>query len=448
MAEVLALIEAPDPDPAVEVALVDLRGRLRQLIELGMGELPLERRASTLSGSELRRLRLARSVAQELSGVLYLLDEPTAGLHPELVPAVIALIDGMIARGNAVVAVSHREALVRHADRILELGPGAGEGGGVLVFLGPVEELATLESPTGRWLAGLLGAPELAPAGPQEPIMPALLVPSGTLLPLPVIVGGLTAVTGPPGAGSSRLVTALERAVSERQVDMPGIDRVLRVEPVRVGSARSLVATFVGLWDVLRELLASTTEASIRGLTASHFSLATPGGRCEGCKGVGEVKIDLGLLPPVWLPCEICDGRRFQEDVLDIRWKGRSAADLLELPVSEAHRLLAGHPRLERPLRALVEVGLGYLPLGQPTRDLSGGEGARLRLARELARTAQGVQGALLLLDGPTDGLHPADSLEVIELLSRLSRSGAAVVVASHDPVLHRAADRVLSLPG
>lgn len=444
------LLEPTDADPAVELALVDVRTRLDRLCGLGLGALPLARRAVTLSGGEGQRLRLARAVGQDLTGVLYLLDEPTAGLAPALVPAVIDLIRTLCDRGSAVIAVSHRRAVVQAADRVIELGPGGGIDGGSLLFDGTPHALTAAETPTGRWLANALPPPEIGEDPTGHVHIRGLRVPGGATRDLVLSAGGVTVLTGPPSAGSSATLRVLGDLLHpESGVTVSpsqAIDRVLRVEPVRTSSSRSLVATFVGLWDVLRELLSSTTEASIRGLTASHFSLATPGGRCEACRGVGEIKVDLGLLPPAWVSCEVCDGRRFQEDLLDITWKGRSAAALLDLPAVEALPLLAGHPRLARQLRALVDVGLGYVPLGQTTRSLSGGEGARLRLAKEIARSARGVDGALLLVDGPTDGLHPLDARAMVALLHRLARAGAVVVAASHDPLLIQSASQAIEV--
>lgn len=445
------LLDLPDEDPAVELALVDVRTRLDRLRGLGLGALPLSRRAATLSGGEGQRLRLARAVGQDLTGVLYLLDEPTAGLAPSLVPAVIDLIRSLCDRGSAVIAVSHRREVVQAADRVLELGPGGGVQGGDVIFDGTPAALGAADTPTGRWLADTLPPPEISeePSGGDVRVG-GLRVLAGATRDLVLAAGGVTALTGPPSAGTSATLRALGHLLDPDAgvtISPPqAVDRVLRVEPVRTSSSRSIVATFVGVWDVLRELLSSTTEASIRGLTASHFSLATPGGRCEACRGVGEIKVDLGMLPPAWVSCEVCDGRRFQEDLLDITWKGRSAAALLDLPAAEALRLLAGHPRLARQLRALVDVGLGYVPLGQTTRSLSGGEGARLRLAREIARSARGVDGALLLVDGPTDGLHPLDARAMVALLHRLAQAGAVVVTASHDPLVIQSATRAVQI--
>jgi excinuclease ABC subunit A len=429
-------LEERPPDPRIDAALDDARGRVGALLDLGLGHLPLHRPLQTLSGGEARRLRLARLVGADLAGVLYVLDEPTAGLAADAVPPVLATLDRLRARGNTLLVVSHREEVVRRADQVVELGPGAGTAGGRLLFAGAPEELAGLDTPTGRWLGGRLDALDLPPPSPAS----ERLSVDGTVL----HTGRVHVLTGPAGAGSTRRLQALAAAVAH---DPPApLDRVLQVDDARTGSTRSMVATFTGAWDTLRELLAATTEARIRGLTASHFSLATRGGRCEACKGQGEVKVELGMLPPVWLTCEVCDGRRFQEDVLDITWKAHSPAGLLDLEAEAAWRLLAGHPRLDRALRALVDVGLGYVPLGQSTASLSGGEAARLRLARELGRTRRGVDGALVVMDGPTDGLHPLDAHAQITLLHRLTAAGATVVVASHDPRVVEAAHHHLPL--
>ena len=445
----LGTVELPAIAPAVE----ELRARLAALIRLGLHEVPASRPAPSLSGGEWRRLRLARLIGQPLSGVVYILDEPTAGLAEEAVGPVLQVIEDLVADGNSVVAVSHREALVRRAHHLIELGPGAGVEGGELVYAGPVDELGG-DSPTARWLGGAL--PRMAPAGSVRgaaTVLHDVSMRGVGPLELTLQPGFLTVVHGPAGSGRTTVLDAIDALLGEaggadgRVVQRGIIERVLHVDERRIGSARSMVATFAGGWDVLRELLAATTEAKIRGLDAGTFSLATKGGRCETCKGQGELKVDLGLLPPVWLPCEICEGRRFQEDVLDIRWKGRNAAALLDLTAAEAHPLLAGHPRLDRTLRSLVDVGLGYVPLGQSTADLSGGEAARLRLARELGRSLRGVEGAIVLIDEPTAGLHPEDALRLVRLLQDLAASGAAVVAASADERVLHAADAEVALP-
>lgn len=438
----LGELEHADPDEIIADALAAVVQRLRALEILGLGHLPLARAAPDLSAGEWRRLRLARLLGSELSGVLYVLDEPSSGLGEGAASRVIEALDVLRERGNTLLVVSHREALVRRADRVIDLGPGAGVQGGTLLYAGSPEGLSGVSSPTGAWMAGALAPPTCVP----DPGAGDITVPGAEHR---FAVRGVTAITGPDGSGASTVLSTLARAAAAEAlqgVEVP--DRVLVVDEARTSSSRSLVATFVGAWDLLRELLAATTEARIRGLSAGDFSLATRGGRCEVCRGTGERRVDLGPLPPVFMPCEVCDGRRFQEDLLGVTWKAHSAADLLELEAVAAHRLLAGHPKLDRILRALVDVGLGYVPLGQHTRTLSGGEAARLRLARELGRTRAGVVGALILVDGPTDGLHPADARAVVTLLHHLAESGATVVAASHDPLVWQTAHQVIRLEG
>lgn len=429
-------------DPRLAPVVAELSGRVAALVRLGLGHLAPARLAATLSGGEWRRLRLARLTGQPLSGVVYILDEPTAGLDEYAAGHVLDEIDALLAQGNTVVAVSHREALVRRAAHLVELGPGAGPDGGALTHAGPVNALPD-DSLTARWLRGEL-EPVRPAAHPTDPPIPIPDLSRGPVGPLDLVLrpGQVHAVTG---HGRTSLLDALEARL-DADGPLGPLDRTLRVEDTRIGSTRSLVATFVGVWDVQRDLLAQTTEARIRGLTASTFSLNTPGGRCETCRGQGEVKVDLGLLPPIWLPCDTCGGRRFQEDVLDIRWKGHDAGQLLDLTADQAHPLLAGHPQLERRLRALRDVGLGYVPLGQSTASLSGGEAGRLRLARELGRSKRGVEGALVLLDDPTAGLHPVDARSLVRLLQRLAGAGAVVVVATVSAVVLEGADVRLDL--
>lgn len=443
-ADLLAWLPDLDPLDVLRPVVAELRARLTALVRLGLGELAPVRTAHSLSGGEWRRVRLARLTGQPLSGVVYILDEPTAGLAEDAVGPVLDEIQALIDGGNSVIAVSHREALVRRADHLVELGPGAGVAGGRVVYAGPIDGLGG-ETRTARWLAGELEVVEPAGRASGDPLPTQTVQLRDQALHVELVPGLVHAVTGSAGAGRTSVLDALELAFRDAG-GLGSVDRLLRVEDARVGSARSLVATFVGVWDVQRDLLSRTAEARIRGLTARTFSLATSGGRCESCRGLGEIKVDLGLLPPIWVGCTTCDGARFQEDVLDIRWKGLHAGQLLDLNADQAHPLLAGHPQLERRLRALRDVGLGYIPLGQSTASLSGGEAARLRLAKELGRSKRGVEGALVLVDDPAAGLHPEDALAVIRLLQRLAASGAVVVAASADPLVLRASDRVLRI--
>lgn len=446
----LAVWVAAAPRGPVSASVLDaLAFRLAGLLDLGVAEPSLVRGCLELSTSELQRLRLARQASAGLTGVLYVLDEPTAGLDEAGAEVVVALLRRLVDEGNTVLAVSHHAALIRAADRVVEIGPGAGVDGGLVVFDGSPRALAAADTATGAWLSGRLGA-----AAPRERAPGALaafdgVTVGGRSVALPV--GGLGVLAGPGASGKTRALEAIRVQVEdhvEGRRPLPALASLTRTVEVE-GSAsrmmRSNPATWVGAWEVLRTLFAATREAQVRGLDAGAFSLNQPGGRCEACKGTGEKRVDLDLLADVFLPCPTCDGARFAGDALEVRWKGRNPSEILDLRVDEALPFLAGHPKLERSLRALQEVGLGYVPLGQPAHTLSGGETQRLRLARELAR-ADAAEGVLILLDDPTRGLHPADVVDLVGVLRRFCDRGGTVWVATSDLTLAAAADHTVAL--
>jgi excinuclease ABC subunit A len=435
--------------------LDDLAARLDTIRALGLGHLALGRSAGTVSAGEAQRLRLARQVGAGLSGVLYVLDEPAAGLGDDAVSGVIALIRGLRDRGNTVIVVDHHPDVIAAADLVVEFGPGPGREGGRIVFAGSYAELIAGNTATARWLSGRDALPE--PGGHVgAPIGLRRVRSRAVTLDLDVPTGGLVAIVGPSGSGKTALLEAVRGELRARidgdKAGRPTTGQITGIEPIiRVidvdraplsRSGRSNPATYSGLWDVLRELLAATAEARVRGLDASFFSLAAKGGRCEACQGNGSRKVDLGPLPEVWVPCEVCHGRRFTADVLEVTWKGLSADRILELSVDAAHPVLAGHPRLDGILRTLSSVGLGYVQLGQPAWALSGGEAQRLRLARELVRATRTTgAGTLFLLDDPSVGLHPADVAVLLGVLRKLVDEGATVWMATADAALAKAAD-------
>lgn len=446
---------------AVTPAVEELRRRLDLLLQVGLGALPLDRRGTALSSGERQRLRLLRQVGARLSGVLYVLDEPASGLGPEDARGVAAAIRGLVEQGNTAIVVEHHPALIAAADRVIEIGPGPGLEGGRIVYDGPPDGLRDADTPTGRWLSGR--AP--LPASRRRSGVGALRLSLSERANLrerrfELPVGALVALAGPSGSGKSTLLDAAVEAVTGRIAGngLPwgvaeaegalGLARVVQVDRGAMRrSPRSSPATYTGIWDLLRELFAATAEAQVRALDASFFSLNVPGGRCEACKGSGQRVVELQVVADVWMACEVCGGTRFHGDVLQVRWKGRNAHELLSLPASEARALLAGHPKLEVALRALCEVGLGYLPLGQPGHTLSGGEAQRLKLARELARAERGgVEGTLYVLDDPTVGLHPVDVAVLLDLLQRLVDQGATVWLATHDEAVAASADTALRL--
>lgn len=443
--------------PVTSPLLAELSSRLDALVDVGLGHLAPRDRLGDLSAGELQRARLARQVGTDLAGVLYVLDEPAVGLDAEQVDRLVVLLRRLVGKGNGLLVVEHDPRVIAAADRVIEFGPGAGPDGGHIVFDGPPDALAKADTATGRWLAG----GQVLPRGDHTPRLGWITVDGARVRnltgdPIRVARGALNAFVGPSGGGKTAALVAIEahlRAALANAEPPPGrltgadgIARVLSVDELSARrTRRSMPATYVGLWDTLRELLASTNEARARGLDAARFSLNVAGGRCEACQGFGVRRVDLEWLPEVEVPCEVCDGRRFASDVLQVRWKGLDASQILDLRVDEAHPILAGHPRLEEALRALHDVGLGYLTLGQPSPTLSGGEARRLKLARELVRAARrGGDDTIVLLDDPTSGLHPVDVVVLHALLRRLADEGATVVLATHMSSLVAAADHVV----
>ncbi|MCB9762907.1 MAG: excinuclease ABC subunit UvrA [Alphaproteobacteria bacterium] len=448
--------------PTLAPAVEELDRRLDMLLRCGLGHLTMDRSGATLSPGELRRLRLAELAGAALSGVLYVLDEPTAGLSEAEVPPFAALLGELRDAGNTVLVVEHEPQLIAAADLCVEFGPGAGAEGGRVIFQGPPAALREADTPTGRWLSGQ-EAPE--PSPPRQPTRWLRLLGArghnlqGVDAAFPM--GALTAVTGPGGAGKSSLVLdTLHRALTGQRLPPPlpfdrlegaeAVARVVLVEPRGVGGGgRSLVASYAGAWPLIRELYARTKEAKLAGFTAGHFSLTSRGGRCEACRGSGTQAVELGFLPDVVVPCPVCEGRRFDRATLRVRYRGLDLAELLALPITQARRQLSGHRRLDGVLRLLEDVGLGYVPLGQPTGTLSGGESQRLRLARDLAGGATDLAGSVYILDEPCVGLHPRDVAGLLRLLHRLADEGATIIAIAHNPVFIEHTDVRIALgPG
>jgi excinuclease ABC subunit A len=440
--------------------------RLRILGELGLGYLGLDRPASTLSGGEAQRTRLAAHLGGGLAGVLYVLDEPTAGLHPAEVERLLAALRRLRDSGNSLLVVEHDTAVVAAADWVVEFGPGAGKDGGKVVFSGPREEFLRSGTLTARHVRG--EARTALPDGGADPFARGGVVVVGARahnlqgVDVKFPVGKVTAVVGVSGSGKSSLVVdvllrALRRLLHGDPAP-PGPHREVRgghrftrayeVDRSPVGrSARATPATFVGAWDGVRTLLAATDAARVRGFDASRFSFNVEGGRCPSCEGLGVQSIEMHLLPEVRVLCEACGGRRFERETLEVQWRGASAADILRMTVAEALLFFRNVPGVREPLLPVERVGLGYLPLGQPLETLSGGERQRLRLAGELA--GRPGEGSFFVLDEPSVGLHPADVARLAGVLRDLSGEGATVLVIDHDPDLIRTADWVVELgPG
>ena len=429
----------------------DLCERIGVLVELGLGYLSLDRTTTTLSPGELQRLRLATQLRSGLFGVIYVLDEPSAGLHPADAEPLLEILDRLKAGGNSLFVVEHDMDVARQADWIVDVGPGAGEGGGQVLYSGPVDGLEAVEaSVTRRFLFGRAG-PE--PRTPREPegwlhlqgVSRHNLDDVDVDFPL----GVLTAVTGVSGSGKSTLVN--EVLADGEEADEEGLDtfdRVVRVDQKPIGrTPRSNLATYTGMFDAVRKVFAATEEARRRGYTPGRFSFNVAGGRCETCEGEGFVAVELLFLPGTYGPCPTCHGARYNPETLEVRYRDTSIADVLQMTVTQASDFLADVRGATRSLETLLDVGLGYLRLGQPATELSGGEAQRIKLATELQRGRRGH--SLYILDEPTTGLHPADIELLVIQLQRLVDAGNTVVVVEHDMDVVASADWVIDLgPG
>jgi len=478
-AELRALADVHPERALVACRIVEqLLERVDVVADLGLGYLALERSTPTLSPGELQRLRLATQAHSHLFGVAYVLDEPSAGLHPADTEALLRALERLKAGGNSLLVVEHELDVIRHADWIVDVGPDAGEHGGRVLYSGPPAGLARIAaSHTAHHLFASHAVAERTPRVPRgwlrlEGVARNNLHGVDVALPL----GVLTAVTGVSGSGKSSLVSQalvelvaarlgheapvaddegeeLERRVSAATsgrvtAGMEAIARLVRVDQKPIGrTPRSNLATYTGLFDHVRELFAATRAARARRYDAGRFSFNTPKGRCATCEGEGFVMVELLFLPSVYAPCPTCRGARYDAKTLEIRWRGKSIADVLAMTVEDAHALFAEEPRVRRSLDVLLEVGLGYLRLGQPATELSGGEAQRIKLATELQRPQRGR--SLYVLDEPTTGLHPADVERLLAQLDALVEAGNTVVVAEHDMTVVAASDWVVDVgPG
>ena len=437
--------------------------RLEFLSAVGLDYLSLDRAANTLSGGESQRIRLATQIGSRLRGVLYVLDEPSIGLHHKDNTRLLETLERLRDLGNTVVVVEHDEDTMRRADFVVDLGPGAGIDGGRVVALGPPEAIAgSRQSRTGQYLAGRLEIP--MPAKRRKPSRKALRIRGAAEHNLQSVdvafpIGLMTAVTGVSGSGKSTLVNdILYRALARklyRAMDEPGahreirgtehIDKVIEIDQSPIGrTPRSNPATYTGLFTPIRDLYAMLPESRVRGYKPGRFSFNVKGGRCEACRGDGLRKIEMSFLPDVYVPCEVCRGQRYNSETLAIRYRGVSIRDLLNATVSEALDVLENVPQVRVKLQTLLDVGLGYLRLGQPATTLSGGEAQRIKLARELSRRATGK--TLYILDEPTTGLHFDDVRKLLDVLLRLTGLGNTVIIIEHHLDVIKTADWVIDL--
>lgn len=437
--------------------------RLRFLVDVGLDYLTLERATATLSGGEAQRIRLATQIGAGLMGVLYILDEPSIGLHQRDNTRLIATLKHLRDLGNTVIVVEHDEETMKSADYIVDIGPGAGDAGGEVVAAGTPEEIVSAPfSLTADYLSGRRSVP--VPGERRSPGRGRLELKGASennlrSIDVSIELGTLTVVTGVSGSGKSSLVTGTLAPLlanklnhahhrvggysSIRGLDL--LDKVIDIDQSPIGrTPRSNPATYVGVWDDIRKLFASVPESKARGYSPGRFSFNVKGGRCEACKGDGQLKIEMHFLPDVYVPCEVCHGARYNRETLEVGYKGKSVADVLDMTITEALELFENIPQLRRKLQTLYDVGLGYLKLGQPATTLSGGEAQRVKLASELQRRQTGK--TFYILDEPTTGLHFEDVRQLLSVLQRLVDAGNTVLVIEHNLDVIKCADRLIDL--
>jgi len=463
-AKTLGELELNDRDAIIaEQVLKEINARLGFLLDVGLDYLSLSRNAATLAGGEAQRIRLASQVGSGLVGVLYVLDEPSIGLHQRDNQRLIETLVRMRDLGNTVLVVEHDEDTMKVADHIVDIGPGAGEHGGKIVHSGTYKNLLkNKDSLTGQYLSGKrsIPVPGIRRLGNGN-VVTVLGAEENNLknVTVDVPLGKFVCVTGVSGSGKSTLVNdILLRSLMQRIYSSkvpPGLhkridgidhlDKVIAIDQSPIGrTPRSNPATYTGVFDHIRKLFAQTTEANIRGYQPGRFSFNVKGGRCEACQGDGTIKIEMHFLPDVYVPCEVCKGKRYNRDTLEITFKGKNISEVLAMPIEEALEFFANQPPIARHMQTLVDVGLGYVRLGQPAPTLSGGEAQRVKLASELAKRSTGH--TIYILDEPTTGLHFEDIRKLLGVLGRLVDQGNSVLVIEHNLEVIKTADWLIDL--
>jgi len=442
--------------------LKEIKARLDFLLNVGLEYLSLSRATGTLSGGEAQRIRLATQIGSGLVGVAYILDEPSIGLHQRDNDKLLATLTHLRDLGNTVLVVEHDEDTMRAADCIVDIGPGAGEHGGEVVAIGTAEEIMQNEkSVTGAYLSGRIQIPV-----PKERRQPTGWITvrgaaENNLKNIDVSfpLGIMTCVTGVSGSGKSSLVNEILYKELARKLNrartIPGkfkkiegleqLDKVINIDQSPIGrTPRSNPATYTGVFDMIRDLFASTPDAKAKGYNKGRFSFNVKGGRCEACSGDGIIKIEMHFLPDVYVPCEVCGGKRYNRETLEVKYKGKSIYDVLNMTVEEAMKFFENVPSIYRKIATLNDVGLSYIRLGQPSTQLSGGEAQRIKLSTELSR--RGTGKTVYILDEPTTGLHFADVHKLVEILRRLSDGGNTVIVIEHNLDVIKTADYLIDI--
>ena len=446
-----------------ELILKEIDQRLQFLIDVGLEYLTLSRSAGTLSGGEAQRIRLATQIGSGLTGVLYILDEPSIGLHQRDNERLIATLKKLRDLGNTVIVVEHDEDTMYAADQIIDIGPEAGVHGGNVIAQGTAEEIKKVpESITGQYLSGKKQI--LVPKKRRKSNGKAIEVKGATEHNLKNInvkfpLGQFICVTGVSGSGKSTLVNEILYKTVAKEIygsnEKPGkckeikglenVDKIINIDQSPIGrTPRSNPATYTGVFDVIRDIFAATQEAKMRGYDKGRFSFNVAGGRCEACSGDGVLKIEMHFLPDIYVPCEVCKGKRYNRETLEVKYKGKTISDVLDMTVEEALKFFENIPKIKSKIQTLYDVGLGYIKLGQPSTTLSGGEAQRVKLATELSKKATGK--TLYILDEPTTGLHIADVHKLIDILQRLVDTGNSIIVIEHNLDIIKTADYIIDL--
>ena len=463
LAKFMKDLELTDRQKMIGAAILkEIRSRLHFLIDVGLDYLCLSRGTSTLSGGEAQRIRLATQIGSGLVGVAYILDEPSIGLHQRDNDKLIAALKNLRDLGNTLIVVEHDEDTMRAADHIIDIGPGAGANGGYVVAEGTAEDIMKCEnSITGDYLSGRkrIEVPDVRRKPTGWLTVKNAYENNLKHIDVDIPLGIMTCVTGVSGSGKSSLVNEilykkLARRLNKSRIKAgkhdhiigyDALDKIINIDQSPIGrTPRSNPATYTGTFDLIRDLFAGTKDAKARGYGKGRFSFNVSGGRCEACRGDGIIKIEMHFLPDIYVPCEVCGGKRYNRETLEVKYKGKSINEVLDMTVEEACEFFANVPRILRKIETLRDVGLGYIKLGQPSTTLSGGEAQRIKLATELSR--RGTGKTIYVLDEPTTGLHFADVHRLVDILRRLSEGGNTVVVIEHNLDVIKTADYIIDM--